>query len=64
VPRPRTNLPPLARCKSQAATAVTIGLRVNAVAIAVPSVTRSVAVAATASGKNGSCCVSAVQMPS
>ena len=64
VPSPSTKRPRLARCRSQAVIAVTIGLRVNAVAIAVPSVTRSVDTAAAASGRNGSCCVSAVQTPS
>ena len=44
--------------------AVTIGLRVKAVAIAVPSVARPVAAAAEASGRNGSCRVSLVQIPS
>ena len=36
----------------------TIGLRGNATAIAVPSLISEVTVAATASGRKGSCCVS------
>ena len=51
--------PPEALARSHAMWASTIGLRGKATAIDVPSLMRPVAVAATASGRNGSCCVSA-----
>ena len=44
--------------------AMIIGLRANATAIPVPSSMRSVCSAASSSGKNGSCAVSAVSRPS
>ena len=50
--------PPEAFCRSHARWASTIGLRGKATAIAVPSLIVVVAVAATARGRNGSCCVS------
>jgi hypothetical protein len=43
--------------------AVIIGLRANATAIDVPSSMSFVAPAASSSGKNGSCAVSADQIP-
>src|SRR3989338_323395 len=64
VPRPRMNRPSEAFARSQAMCARIIGLRGNATAIAVPSLTREVTVAATASGRNGSCCVSEDQRQS
>ena len=53
------NRPPEALARSQEMWARIIGLRGKATAIDVPSLMRLVAVAATASGRNGSCCVSA-----
>ena len=50
--------PPEAFCRSHEMCASTIGLRGKRTAIAVPSLIVDVAVAATASGRNGSCCVS------
>jgi hypothetical protein len=41
-----------------------VGERAKATAMAVPSDARCVCSAANVSGKNGLCCVSAVQMPS
>src|SRR3954452_16277866 len=64
VPSPRCSRPPDSACRSSAAAAVVIGLRANATAIAVPSSTRSVAVAASASPMNGSCLTSLSQNPS
>ena len=58
-PSPRMKRPPEALARSQQMWARTIGLRGNATAMEVPSLMRAVTVAATASGKNGSCCVSA-----
>jgi len=52
------NRPSEAFCRSQAIWARIIGLRGNATAIAVPSRIDEVTEAATASGRNGSCCVS------
>ena len=46
VPRPSVNRPPVASASSHATCAVTIGLRGNATAMAVPMPMRSVAVAA------------------
>ncbi len=43
--------------------AIVIGVRPNAIAIDVPSVTRSVTSAAWSSCRNGSCCVSPVHSP-
>jgi hypothetical protein len=63
-PRPRMKRPPEALARSQAMCARIIGLRGNATAIDVPSLIRDVTVAATASGRNGSCCVSADQRQS
>ncbi len=54
VPRPRTNRPREAICKSQEAWATTIGLRGNAMATAVPSPMRVVETAATPNARNGS----------
>jgi hypothetical protein len=49
---------------SHAVFAIVMGLRENATAIDVPSLSFEVAVAATPSGRNGSCCVSEVQRQS
>ena len=51
-------------CRSFAVMAGVIGLRANATAMPVPSSTRSVASAASSSGRNGSWLVSAVHTPS
>jgi hypothetical protein len=56
--------PPDARWISQLISAVIIGLRGKAIATDVPSVTRSVVIAAAASGRNGSFLISGVTMPS
>src|SRR3954465_13613303 len=64
VPSPRCSRPPDSACRSSAAAAVVIGLRANATAIAVPSSTPPVAVAASASPMNGSCLTSLSQNPS
>ena len=53
-----------AACKSQPALATTMGLRAKAMAMPVINSTRSVTVAATASGRNGSWAFSMVMMPS
>src|SRR5262245_22592912 len=58
-PSPRMKRPPEALARSQEMWARTMGLRGKATAIDVPSLMRLVAVAATASGRKGSCCVSA-----
>ena len=58
-PRPRMKRPPEALARSHEMWASTMGLRGKATAIEVPSLIRSVTVAAAASGRNGSCCVSA-----
>ena len=50
--------------RSQAMCARTIGLRGNVTAMAVPSLIVEVTVAATASGRKGSCCVSEDQRQS
>src|SRR5438128_6775659 len=57
-PSPRIIRPPDAFWRSHAMYAVIIGLRGNATAMAVPRLIRSGVVAATASGRYGSCCVS------
>ena len=64
LPRPRTNRPPEAACRSHAVWASVIGLRANATAIDVIRSTRSVLCAASSSGRNGSWLVSAVITPS
>ena len=51
-------------CRSLAVYARVIGVRANATAMPVPSSMRSVCSAASASGRNGSCPVSAVSSPS
>jgi hypothetical protein len=61
-PRPRTKRPPEAFWRSQATCARIIGLRAEAIAIAVPRPIRDVVVEATARGRNGSWRVSADQM--
>src|SRR5262249_56170618 len=61
VPSPSTKRPPETFCRSHAVCAMIIGLRGKAPAIAVPSWTRVVLAAATASGRKGSCFVSADQ---
>ena len=58
VPRPSVKRPPEAFCRSHAMWAVIIGLREKTVAILVPSLMRDVTVAATPSGRYGSCWVS------
>src|SRR5262250_2182091 len=58
VPSPSVKRPPEAFCRSHAMCAMIIGLRENTVAMLVPSLMRDVHVAATASGRNGSCWVS------
>ena len=63
-PSPRMKRPFERSWRSLASMARFMGLRANATAIPVPSSIRSVAVAATASGRKGSCAVSADQMPS
>jgi hypothetical protein len=63
LPRPRMNRPDWA-WRSHDVWASVIGLRANATAIDVPRSTRVVCSAATASGRNGSWLVSAVQTPS
>ena len=63
LPRPRMNRPPEYAWRSQAVLASVIGLRANATAIDVPSSSVSVCSAASNSGRNGSCDVSAVHAP-
>src|SRR5690606_9760263 len=63
-PRPSAKRPPELTWRSQARFAVTIGLRANATAIAVPSWSRSVARAAKASGMKGALAISGVVTPS
>ena len=63
-PRPRMNRPPDAFARSHETCARIIGLRGKATAMDVPSLIVAVTVAATASGRNGSCCVSADQRQS
>jgi hypothetical protein len=63
-PSPRMNRPPEALARSQEMLARIMGLRGNATAIEVPSLIFDVTVAATASGRNGSCWVSADQRQS
>ena len=58
LPRPSTNRPPESRCRSLAVTATLIGLRAKATAMPVNSSTRSVAWAASATGRNGSWAIS------
>ena len=61
---PEHEAPPDSACRSFAVLASSIGLRANATAMLVISVTRSVCSAASASGRNGPCAASAVKMPS
>ena len=63
-PSPRMNRPPEALARSQEIWARIMGLRGNATAIEVPSLIVDVTVAATASGRKGSCWVSADQRQS
>ena len=63
VPRPSTNRPPVSSARSQAACAVTIGLRGNATAISVPIVTDVVVRAARADAMYGLCDDSVNQRP-
>ena len=64
LPSPITKRPREATCRSHPILAAAIGLRAKAMAMPVTSSTRSVAVAARASGRNGSCRFSIVTMPS
>ena len=64
VPSPSVNRPAEAFCRSQAMCAVIMGLRENTVAMLVPSLMREVEVAATATGRYGSCWVSEDQRQS
>ena len=63
LPSPSTNRPPVSACRSHPMFASSIGLRAKATAIDVPSSISEVLPAATASGRNGSCDVSAVHAP-
>ncbi len=63
-PRPSPNRPPDSNWRSFAATATVIGLRANATASPVLTLTRLVRAAATASPTNGSCLVSAIHSES
>jgi hypothetical protein len=58
-PRPRTNRPPESSARSRAVIAVMVGLRGNARAMLVPTVTRSVAWHARAAWTNAEYAVSA-----
>ena len=64
LPSPRVNRPLDATCRSLATTARVMGVRANAMATPVDTSSRSVACAASSSGKNGSWLVSAVTPPS
>ena len=64
LPSPRWNRPPDSACRSHACAASVIGLRAKAMATAVVSSSRSVASAASTSGRNGSCGPSNVYVPS
>ncbi len=63
LPSPRMNRPFENACRSHAVLASVIGERAKATAIDVPSSSFSVCSAASSSGRNGSCDVSAVQTP-
>ena len=62
--RPRRNRPAESAARFHEATAVTIGLRGKEMATDVASCTRCVAIAAIASGMNGSCASSGQVSPS
>ena len=62
-PSPSTKRPCEYRARSNPVLASVIGVRPNAIAIDVPSVTCSVASAASSTCRNGSCWVSPVQSP-
>jgi hypothetical protein len=62
-PRPSSSRPRDSSCTSFAWTAMDIGLRANATAIAVPSSMVSVATAASPRARNGSCLISLVHTP-
>ena len=64
VPSPSTNRPPEFTFRSQPILATIIGLRGKEIATEVASCTRSVAIAASASGMNGSCASSGQVSPS
>ena len=63
-PSPRRKRPELKDCRSLATMATVIGLRANATATAVPSVSVRDWPAASKSGRNGSRLTSVVQTPS
>ena len=63
-PMPRTRRPFDTACRSHAVWATVIGVRAKATMMSVPSSTRSVASAATSSGRNGSWFVSEDHSPS